>query len=88
MESGIVSSKHPLECHWHNDWHACNCGLFNTIVYSEPDKDDKIVIHRVTVEDAIDKQIIYAKNMGCYYKTQDDALHEFMSLHWATYETI
>lgn len=88
MESGITSSRHPLDCHWHRDWHACNCGLFNVLVYSEPDYQDNIVIYRVTVEDAIEKQIAYAKNMGYFYPSQDAALSDFIALHWAKYETI
>jgi len=22
-------SEHPLDCSWHKDWHACDCGLFD-----------------------------------------------------------
>jgi len=88
MESGIVAAKHPLECNWHRDWHDCNCGLFNILVYSELDHQDKIVVHRLTVENAIEKQIAYAKNMGYIYPSQDDALSEFVALHCAKYETI
>lgn len=88
MESGIVSSKHPLECPWYRDWHHCNCGLFEVLLYSEPGKNEEVITHRVTVEDAIDKQILYAKSMGHFYTNQKDALDDFISLHFAIYEKI
>lgn len=21
--------EHPIDCSWHNDWHACDCGMFD-----------------------------------------------------------
>ena len=84
----IEAAKHPAECFWHCDWHACNCGLFGVLVYSEPDEESGSKIVRVTVEDAINAQIKYAKNMGYFYQNQSEALGEFISLHWARYEIL
>lgn len=88
MESGITRSSHPTDCHWHRDWHACNCGLFNVLTYNEPGPNEEIVTKRITVEDAIDSQICYAKTLGYTYSSQDEALQDFIANHWASYEVI
>jgi hypothetical protein len=23
------TGKHPADCKWHKDWHACDCGIFD-----------------------------------------------------------
>jgi len=25
----MPAAKHSLDCLWHRDWHACNCGFFD-----------------------------------------------------------
>jgi len=88
MESSLKNSRHPVNCPWHYDWHRCNCGLFEILVYNEPGKDNDRITRRITVEDAIDKQILYAKSKNCSYDSQEDALEDFIALHWAIYEEL
>jgi hypothetical protein len=25
----LEKDKHPPDCNWHKDWHACDCGIFD-----------------------------------------------------------
>lgn len=87
MESSL-SPQHTKDCPWHIDWHQCNCGLFNTLVYSEPGEDGSILTKRISVEDAIKIQFSHASFMNQTYSSQDEALQDFMANHWATFEVI
>ena len=87
MES-TLEPTHPEDCPWHRDWHQCNCGLFNTLVYSEPGEDGSVLIRRVSAEMAIKIQIDHAKFMNQTYSSQDEALQDFMANNWATFEVI
>jgi len=87
MEQVLVPI-HPPDCPWHTDWHRCSCGLFHTLVYVEPGEDDSVVTHRLTVEEAITRQFNHAKTMNYSYLSQDDALQDFIAVHWAWFEKI
>jgi hypothetical protein len=47
LETAISArEKHPPECKWHKDWHACDCGVFDNIMnkdtkgnHSSPSED-------------------------------------------------
>jgi len=57
------------------------------VEWVEPyDKDAKfVVVSRLTKVDCIQWQKNYAKEMHDYvYKSDDDALFDFMTVHWAT----
>ena len=28
-DEAVSKDKHPPECKWHKDWHACDCGAFD-----------------------------------------------------------
>lgn len=87
MESALIPS-HPKECGWHKDWHNCNCGLFDILVYVEPGEDDEPVTHRLSVEEAIGRQVAHGKAVGHTYSSQEDALQDFIANHWAWFEKI
>mgnify|MGYP001572271312 CR=1 FL=1 len=79
----ITEVKHPSDCPWHNDYHRCDCELFQQIAYDEPNKDGLNNHVILTIEEAITRQIAHAALLGHSYSTQDDALADFMTLHWA-----
>ena len=87
MESTIIP-VHPKECGWHSDWHSCNCGLFDTLVYIEPGENDEPIAHRLFVEEAISRQVAHAKAVGYTYDSQDEALQDFIANNWAWFEKI
>jgi len=31
----LKREEHAKDCFWHNDWHTCDCGLFNTDIEFE-----------------------------------------------------
>lgn len=84
---------HPPECPWHRDWHACSCGLFDTVMWDEPDENGKNLRHYLSVEDVLERQIAYAADIGKPYpKTSGtaaelaDILADFLAVHWAWVE--
>ena len=87
MEQVLVPI-HPPDCPWHNDWHRCSCGLFDTLVYVEQGEDGSVVTHRLTAEEAIIRQFNHAKAMNYSYLSQDEALQDFIVVHWAWFEKI
>jgi hypothetical protein len=87
VESTLIPA-HPKECGWYSDWHSCNCGLFDTLVYIEPGENDEVLTHRVSVEKAINRQVAHAKSLGHIYSSQEDALQDFIANHWAWFEKI
>ena len=87
MESTLIV-QHPEDCGWHRDWHNCNCGLFDILVYIEPGDNEEVLTHRISVEDAINKQVLHAKHLGHTYSSQEDALQDFIANHWAWSERL
>jgi hypothetical protein len=86
MEQDIIT--HNQDCPWHSDWHQCNCGLFDAVAYNEPAEDGSIRKNILTVEEAISRQLVYGKNKGYTYLSKDEAIEDFMALHWAWFEKI
>lgn len=87
MEQALIPS-HSKSCSWHQDWHNCSCGLFDTLAYVEPDSDNQIKTVYLSVEEAMIKQIDLAKRVHNYfYKSQEEALADFMAVNWAWFPT-
>jgi hypothetical protein len=82
-----TEAKHPPDCPWHQDWHKCNCGLFDFISYWEPTPSGQFIKnekHQFSKEEAINKQIDYAWKYHQYrYETQEEALQDFIAVNWA-----
>lgn len=87
MES-IIIPHHSKECGWHTDWHTCNCGMFDILAYAEPGNHGEIITKRISVEEAIIKQVSHAKALGQTYTTQEEALQDFIANNWAWIERI
>jgi hypothetical protein len=79
-----VPVNHGPECPWHRDWHACNCGLFDFVQWSDPDEAGNPILRHCTVEVAVEQQIETARRHGHVYSTWQDALADFLTLHWGT----
>jgi len=83
MEQALIPT-HSKSCGWHQDWHDCNCGLFDTLAYVEPDSDNQIKTFYLSVEEAITRQIGLAKKVQNHtYDSQEEALADFMAVNWA-----
>lgn len=75
--------KHPAECPWHRDWHLCNCGLFDTITWAEPGRNDEAVDRSCSGEEAAEEMIQIGHRRGYEYASYKDALEDFIVVHWA-----
>jgi hypothetical protein len=85
MEQTVIPF-HPADCGWHRDRHSCGCGLFNTLFYVEPGEGDSTVTHYLSVEEAIIRQVAHAASENHIYSSQDEALNDFIALHWAWFK--
>lgn len=85
MEPTVIPS-HPADCGWHRDQHSCGCGLFNTLVYVEPGEGDAVITHHLSVEEAIILQVAHATSKDHIYSSQEEALSDFIGLHWAWFK--
>ena len=53
------------------------------IKYSDPDENGNEVIHYVSEEEAIRRSKLYATKKGYVYKNDEEALIDFIVVHWA-----
>jgi hypothetical protein len=77
---------HSTYCGWHRDRHDCGCGLFDTLVYVEPGEGGSVLTRYLSAEEAIIKQVAHAASQNYLYSSQEDALKDFIALHWAWYQ--
>ena len=77
--------KHPPECPWHRDWHACSCGLFDTVIWEEPDESGAPVKKWCDGETAARAMFTVASSRGHRYATVREAIDDFVTVNWASY---
>jgi hypothetical protein len=55
--------EHPDNCNWYQDWHRCNCGLFDAqIKESKEDKNiQKVPVKSVDETDLLLKEVAFQK---------------------------
>jgi hypothetical protein len=75
--------EHPPECPWHQDWHSCSCGLFDTVKWVDIGPDYKPVTRYCSGEEAAKHMFEIASRRGFEYNTAREAIDDFVALNWA-----
>ena len=53
--------------------------------YTEPDEDGNIKVIRVSVEEAIKRSKLVAQYADYAYESDEEALQDFIAVHWASW---
>lgn len=78
--------EHPPDCPWHQDWHACSCGLFETIRWFDIGPDEKPECRHCSGEEAAQHMFELAAAADFEYSTVREAIDDFVALNWAWFE--
>ena len=76
--------QHPADCPWHQDWHSCNCGLFNTITWVEPGEDGTPRERFCSGQEAAETMVRTASISGYKYSSYREAIDDFVAIHWGS----
>lgn len=75
--------EHPADCPWHRDWHACSCGLFDTVKWADLGPDDQPLVRCCSGEEAAQHMFEIAARRGFEYSTPREAIDDFIAINWA-----
>lgn len=75
--------EHPPNCPWHRDWHACNCGLFDTLKWVDIGPDEEPIVRYCSGEEAAERMFDIASRRNFEYSTVREAIDDFIALNWA-----
>ena len=84
--------RHNPDCTLNLGWPSCSCGMLDIVQWDDPDPDAAggSIRNACSAEEAINRQLAHAEQMGRPYPKTGiafadfaDVLADFMLLHWA-----